>query len=318
MEAGAVNSLDSGIWIRLGAGASPVQTGYTIPQEMEKTLPDAQVRRAELESLFLASLPDIEQVSRFVARRQRLSASEAEDFLSEVNLGFIRSDYAVLASFAGRSSLRTYLTTVIQRLFLDYRRKLWGKWRPSAEALRRGPLAMRLEILLYREGLSLDAAFETLRTNFSCPESREAMADLAHALPPRTHRRAMMEGGEDLGAVPAGDLASPEVQLQGKDTSTRAQGFINEVMAALNPQDRIVLRMRFEDGISVADIARTLHLDQKRLYRRIEELLAGFRKALEERGLGWPEVESMIERGHCHLCLPPARHETGSSRPSPE
>jgi len=111
---------------------------------MEKTLPDAQVRRAELESLFLASLPDIEQVSRFIARRQRLSASEAEDFLSEVNLGFIRSDYAVLASFAGRSSLRTYLTTVIQRLFLDYRRRLWGKWRPSAEALRRGSRALGL------------------------------------------------------------------------------------------------------------------------------------------------------------------------------
>ena len=285
---------------------------------MEKTPADAQLPRAERESLFLASLPDIDRVSRFVARRQRLSAAEADDFCSEVNLAFIRSDYAVLASFGGRSSLRTYLTTVIQRLFLDYRRRLWGKWRPSAEALRRGPLAMRLEVLLYREGMSLDAALETLRTNFSCPESREAMADLAHALPARTNRRAMMEGGEDLSALPAGDLASPEVQLEGKDTATRAQGLINEVMESLDPQDRIVLRMRFEDDISVADISRTLHLDQKRLYRRIEEMLAGFRKSLEERGLGWPAVARMIERGQCHLCLPPSMPETGHSRPSPE
>lgn len=285
---------------------------------MEKTLADAQARRAELERLFLSSLPDIERVARFVARRQRLSATEAEDFLSEVNLSFIRSDYAVLASFGGRSSLRTYLTTVIQRLFLDYRRKLWGKWRPSAEALRRGPLAIRLEILLYRDGLSLDAALETLRTNFACPESRDAIADLAHALPARTNRRAMVEGGEELALVPAGDLASPETQLEGRDTSARAQELVAQVMGALDAQDRIVLRMKFEDDISVADIARTLNLDQKRLYRRIEELLAGFRKSLEARGLAWSDVGRMIDRGQCHLCLPALPRETIGSRPSPE
>ncbi|MBX7187636.1 MAG: sigma-70 family RNA polymerase sigma factor [Vicinamibacteria bacterium] len=285
---------------------------------MEKTLADAQARRAELECLFLSSLPDIERVTRFVARRQRLSTTEAEDFLSEVNLSFIRSDYAVLASFGGRSSLRTYLTTVIQRLFLDYRRKLWGKWRPSAEALRRGPLAIRLEILLYRDGLSLEAALETLRTNFACPESREAITDLAHALPARTNRRAMVEGGEDLALVPAGDLASPETQLEGRDTSARAQEMVAQVMEALDAQDRIVLRMKFEDDISVADIARTLKLDQKRLYRRIEELLAGFRKSLEARGLDWSDVGRMIDRGQCHLCLPALPPESFGSRPSPE
>ncbi len=285
---------------------------------MEKTLADAQSRRAEREQLFLQSLPDIEHVSRFVARRQRLSAAETDDFCSEVNLAIIRGDYAILASFGGRSSLRTYLTTVIQRLFLDYRRRLWGKWRPSAEALRRGPLAMRLEILLYREGLSLDAALDTLRTNFSCPESREAMSDLAHSLPPRTSRRAMMEGGEDLTSVPAGDLASPEVQPEGRNTSARAQEIITAAMEALEPLDRIVLRMKFEGGVSVADIGRTLHLDQKRLYRRIEDLLSGFRKSLQEKGLEWPEVARMIERGQCHLCLPPLSPESDDPRPSPE
>jgi RNA polymerase sigma factor for flagellar operon FliA len=285
---------------------------------MENPLADAQLARAGLERLFLQSLPDIEHVSRFIARRQRLSATETEDFLSEVNLAFVRSDYAVLAAFEGRSSLRTYLTIVIQRLFLDYRRKQWGKWRPSAAALRRGPLAMRLEILLYREGLTLDAALETLRTNFSCAESREAMTDLAQALPARVSRRGMMEGADSLASVPAPDLDRPDVQLEGRDTSVRAQGLVNEVMEAFEPQDRIVLRMRFEDEIPVARIARTLGLDQKRLYRRMEELLAGFRKSLQDKGLGWPEVAAMIERGQCHLCLPPLAPETGHPRPSPE
>ena len=284
---------------------------------MEQTLADAQTQRAQLEGLFVSSLADIERVSRFIARRHRLSPTESDDFCSEVSLAIIENNYAVLASFQGRSSLRTYLTTVIQRLFLDYRRKVWGKWRPSAEATRRGPLAQRLEILLYRDGMNFEEALETMRTNFSCEESREALAELAHLLPPRTSRRAMNEGGEEVTTVPAGDMASPEVQLEGVSTGLRLQSLINDVMERLDPQDRIVLRMRFEDDVSVADIARTLHLDQKRLYRRIDDLLFGFRKSLEDRGLGWSEVVKMIDRGQCHLCLPKYSAEKTEDRPSP-
>lgn len=108
------------------------------------------------------------------------------------------------------------------------------------------------------------------------------------------------------------------MQLEGSRTSQHAQVLINQVMETLAPQDRIVLRMRFEDDISVADISRTLHLDQKRLYRRIDELLLGFRNALEKSGLEWPEVQRLIERGQCHLCLPPNPPEKPGLRPSPK
>jgi RNA polymerase sigma factor (sigma-70 family) len=278
----------------------------------------ASSRRAELEAFFVSSLPEIDRVSRVIARRHRLTPAEADDFRSEVSLAIIEDGYAALGAFQGRSSLRTYLTTVIQRLFLDYRRKSWGKWRPSAEAGRRGTVALRLEILLYRDGLPLEEALETLRTDFACQETREALIELAQILPPRTSRRAMAEGGEDSAAVPAGELASPEVQLEGSRTSQQAQRLINEVMEALATQDRIILRMRFEDDISVAGISRALHLDQKRLYRRIDELLANFRMSLEKNGLKWPEVLRLIERGQCHLCLPPNPPEKPGERPSPK
>ena len=53
-----------------------------------------------------------------------------------------------------------------------------------------------------------------------------------------------------------------------------------------------MLRLRFVEGMQIADIARTLHLPVRPLYRRIERLLADLRKALAERGvrakdLGW-------------------------------
>jgi len=272
---------------------------------------------ADMEDLFVSSIPDIARVTRFIARRHRLSQAEAEDFSGDVNLAIIRGNYAVLTAFQGRSSLRTYLTTVIQRMFLDYRRRLWGKWRPSAEAKRRGPIALRLEMLLYRDGLSFDEAVETLRTNLACAESREALAELAHLIPKRTDRRAIIEGVDDLATVPADLAAGPEAQFEGAHTAARAQSLINRVMESLDPHDRIVLRLRFEDDVSVADIARRLRLDQKKLYRRIDELLAEFRKSLRDQGLDWPEVVRMIERGQCHLCLPPLAPENAGPRPSP-
>jgi RNA polymerase sigma factor for flagellar operon FliA len=281
---------------------------------MEQTLRAGRARRDELESQFIGSLPDIERMIRYVARRHRLSEAEADDFAGEVKLALIEGDYEVLARFQAHSSLRTYLMTVVQRLFLDYRRKSWGKWRPSAEAQRRGPVALRLEMLLYRDGLSFDEAVETLQTNFAATESRAELAELAHELPPRPRRRP--EAGGVLATVPAGESASPEVQVEGALTAARTQALIAEVMATLPAQERLVLRLRFEDGLSVADIARMLKLDQRPLYRRVEGLLASFRACLQGRGLGWPEVERMIERGQCHLCLPRTSGKTGAEDPS--
>ena len=98
-------------------------------------------------------------------------------------------------------------------------------------AARRGPLAMRLETLLYRDGLTFDEALETVRTNLACTESREALSEIAHSLPRRIQRRAPVDiTGDELVAVTAGELSSPEVQLEGKDTAIRAQGLIIDLM----------------------------------------------------------------------------------------
>jgi hypothetical protein len=55
--------------------------------------------------------------------------------------------------------------------------------------------------------------------------------------------------------------------------------------------------MRFEDSVPVADIARALHLNQKRLYRTIEQLLATLRQGLEAEGLDRGEVTALFADG---------------------
>ena len=277
---------------------------------------DARLLR---EQKFLEALPTIEATLRFVGRRHRLSTEDLEDFASEVKLAFIEKDYAVLTRFEGRSSLKTYLVTVIQRLFLDRQRRHWGKWRPSAEAKRLGATALRLEQLLYRDAMSVDEACETLRTNHAVDEPPETLRALAQRLPARTSRKVEAMDADDGHEIAAPLHLTPLANLQAGHTATMCQAAIEESMGGLPPEDRVVLRLRFEDDISVADISRSLSLDQKRLYKRIETMMAQFREHMESKGLAWAEVATMIERGQCHLRLPfEICRENVDARPSPE
>src|SRR5258706_111345 len=140
------------------------------------------------EQLFLSELALIERVIAWVCARRCLRGADAEDFGSAVKLRLIEGDYEILGRFEGRSSLKTYLAAVIQRLYLDYQTQRFGKWRPSAEARRLGPVALRLESLLYPDGLTFEEACGVLQTDFGVTESREALYELSQKLPLRRNR----------------------------------------------------------------------------------------------------------------------------------
>jgi RNA polymerase sigma factor (sigma-70 family) len=259
--------------------------------------------RAERESLFLGALPHIDWAVRHVARRYRLNAAEEEDFGSETKLALIDNDYAILTRFEGRSSLRAYLLTVVQRRFLDRRRKTWGTWRPSPAAQRLGPRAQRLEVLLYRERLPLPEAIATLRAQDGDASEGELM-DLAQRLPARVSRRVESLDEPQRPEPPARDERDPLASLHDSEVHERCQAALQRAVQAMSPDDRVVLRLCFEDGLKVADIARVRGLDQKKLYRRLEALVRALRRAVEEQGLTWADVGAWIERGQCHLRLP--------------
>ncbi len=66
------------------------------------------------EQFFLGHLKLIEEIVSFCCRRSRFSREEAEDFGGHVKVKLIENDYAVIREFRGRSSPKTYLTTVIR------------------------------------------------------------------------------------------------------------------------------------------------------------------------------------------------------------
>jgi RNA polymerase sigma factor for flagellar operon FliA len=232
-----------------------------------------------------ALAPQLDAIVAILCRRHGLQRSESDDFASIVRLRLLENEHAVLRKFQGQSSLRTYLTVVITRFLLDYRIQQWGKWRPSAEAKRQGPLAIQLERLLYRDGRSFEDAVHMLPDH-----PRAELERLAGLLPHRTPRR--FEGEQKLEGMARAE-PSAEGELLGKERAAGARaaiGVMRRALGALPAEDRLILRLRFAQGLQIVEIARTLRLAAKPLYRRIEQLLLGLRRALEAAGVDREET----------------------------
>ena len=248
------------------------------------------------EELFESHLELIDRVICSICRRNCVLEDEAEDFASWAKLKLIDNDYAIIRKFQGRSSLKTYLTTVLQNLFRDYRIGKWGKWRPSAKARRLGEVAVQLETLLSRDGFSLHEAVGILTTNLQVGSSAEELEAMAAELPPRTSRR--MEGEETLVKTGAnGHVEEKVIDGERAETAARTEALLAEALEAVPAEDRLMLKMRYQDGFTIASIADALGLKPRPLYRRFEQSLATLRRELEHQGLGASERARALRLG---------------------
>jgi len=268
------------------------------------------------EALFLSQLAVIERVISFVSSRYHLPGLEADDFASHVKLKLIEDDYGILRKFQGRSSIRTYLTVVIQRLFLDYRISAWGKWRPSAEAARGGAIAILLEQLIGRDGYGFEEACELLETNHQVTASRSELAAIAGRLPIRIRRR--FESDAALAQMPSNQPPVDDIiaEQERKATAARVGVALKSAMSGLDPQDRFILSLRFGDGRSIVEISRILRLDQKALYRRLDRVMKALRSALHEEGVDGATVLEMFESPAVSIDWRGETQGTSKRRPS--
>jgi RNA polymerase sigma factor for flagellar operon FliA len=236
----------------------------------------------DAEEIYKQHLPIIGQIALSVCRRHGVGDHDAEDFASDVLVKLCDNDYAVIRKFQNKSSFATYLTVVINKTFLDHRRHLWGKWTPSAQARRLGTVGMLLEKLISRDGHSFEAASEILAQKHAITIDRRTLREMYGTLPRRTLRR--LEGDDEISSVPSPDEADAKVIAAERDQRMAdAIEALHAALRALPDEDRAIIRLLYFERMSIADIARSLRLEQKRLYPRIQRLLASLRKTLADR-----------------------------------
>jgi len=257
------------------------------------------------EKTYLESLPRIERIALSVARKRgMLNPDELTEFVQVVRVALFEDDYAILRKFEGRSSLWTYLTKVIVRLFCQYLVERRGRWRSSTEAERLGETAVELERLITRDGYTVNEAVQILTTRAGTTVTPEQLWQLYLQLPNRPPRpdfvstEAVSESVTGKGnaeeRVEAGELVLVKRKIK--------QTF-DAILPTLEEEDRIILQMRFRNGGKLADIARALHLDQKKFYKRFGKLMLMLRKAMEASGVSHTDVDKFLEHGDREIRL---------------
>jgi RNA polymerase sigma factor for flagellar operon FliA len=249
------------------------------------------------EELFSTNLPLVERVIAGVCRRAGLRDADAEDFASTAKFALIENDYAILRGYEGRAPLGAFLTVVVQRLLSREWIRLRGRWHPSAEAERNGPAAVLLEKLMTRDGRSLDEAVDIVRSAHPSLD-RVAVREMANRLPLRFPRPRLVTLSDDEQPFVAPDTADARAnEADTRRVSARAAGVVRETIDALPLHDRMLIRLHFGGGMSIADAARVLGVAQRPLYRRIETLLRQLREALEREGVGSAVVDDIVSAG---------------------
>lgn len=251
----------------------------------------------DVEELFLRHLGTIETIVAYIGRSNHLDCLETEELGAQVKLELIENNYAIIRKFEGRSSFATYLTTVIQRMFYQHRVRLWGKWRPSAEARRLGDKAIALERLISRDGMSFHEAVETMTTGCEA-NCTEAELEAIYARLPARQPRPVLVSGDVVPETAAIDDDTDGRALEHERTmiARAVARVLDQCIAEAEPEDQLILKLRFWGARRVPDIARALGLDQRKIYKRIERLLLKMRSALQAGGVSRSDIDEILAR----------------------
>ena len=252
--------------------------------------------------LLLDHLSVVDQIARTTGRRRQLSVSELEDFSGFVRLRLIENDYAILRKFQNRSSIWTYLSAVIERLSLDYCANKWGRWSASTMAERLGPAAVVLERLVSRDGHTLDEALEIIRSSHSFGLAQADLLKIWAQLPKRVRTTDVRE--EAAAAVPSPRTSDERVEAaELHEKIERIGGALEASLNDLSAQERVLLALRFDQDLSMVQIAKLTGSSVPTLHRRLEKAVKLLRASLSRSGLDRHEILALI--GHPSIALAP-------------
>ena len=231
------------------------------------------------EQLILQQRPHVERVIQDLARRHFLASAELHDFRAAVERALEQNDYELIRAFDGRSTWETYLQTVVTRQFFLFQAALWGDWRPSAVAVRLGPAAMLLEELVVRDRFRVNDAIEWMRTTHRVDLPRHRVLHMAERLG--------LPGADVAERRPvSGPLPVPDGRLRAA---------LADALALVEPDDRLILELRFRDRQPLTRIAALLKIDARPLQRRIDTITSVIRESLLTQGIATHDVEALLE-----------------------
>jgi DNA-directed RNA polymerase specialized sigma24 family protein len=183
-----------------------------------------------------------------------------------------------------RARFSTWLVTVVHHLTIDWFRRRDGRHRLPALAERLPPRQRTIFELVFLDGCSHVEAFERLA-------AREATAITFQEFLRELHAtyRAVSDGrrGSLLRELHPAPLADATSQEPTAVEAAERHALLEQALASLDPQDRVVVELYVMEELPAADVARIAGLpNAKAVYNRVYRALAALQLHLEEAGIG--------------------------------
>jgi DNA-directed RNA polymerase specialized sigma24 family protein len=234
--------------------------------------------------------PLLLQCARAV-ERDRDAAADAFVFICE-RLRERRAARLATFDFDRVGSFENWLRAVALNLARDARRQRVGRFRSFALVSRLPPLEQRVFRLRYELGLTFDQILYSLRPEFpALTEARLAEADsqVAKRVSAQQRwtlltRRPQLESLSELELTtadePATELPDPEWIALSRESHQRLAG----ALGRLTVENRLLLRLHFERGVTLATLAGMFGLSNAQaVHRRLRDVLAQLRQMLDGR-----------------------------------
>lgn len=233
-------------------------------------------------------------------------AHEAFDFVLE-KLG--ANDWQRVRAWEGLGSFATFLATLTSRLMTDFSRAKFGHYRkPTWMAEISDPLWGRAYRLLMVEKYQRQEAIEILSVGEPAREPLFIEEVVLTILRKCKHQHQTKEPMAPLDQIEeqisTGSEPDQELSIKDEEMMDAVRGHlfsgcqsadsldprVQELLTRLNPhlslsdEDRLILRLRFGDGVKLKDIVGLLHLKGDP-YKRINKLIHHLRQAFQRAGL---------------------------------
>jgi RNA polymerase sigma factor (sigma-70 family) len=232
--------------------------------------------------------PLLLQAASFV-ERDRDAAADAFVFVCE---RLRDRDASRLAQYdpARPGSFETWLRAVALNLSRDAKRRRVGRFRPLALVQRLPPLEQRVLRLRHEAGLTFEQTLASLRPEFpGLSEARLAEADafVAARLTSQHRfllftRRPRFQALEPDPPESATDLVStPDANPEWLALARESRGRLASAIAELPEQDRLLVRLHYERGVTLAALAPMLGMtNAQAVHRRLQAVLARLRGSI--------------------------------------
>ncbi len=169
-------------------------------------------------------------------------------------------------------------------------------------ANRLGPVAVLLERLVTRDSHTVEEAMELVRTNHQVESSVAELRRIWDQLPVRA--RTTEVGEEAAAAIGGGENSESIIEdADRRRAVARLERALAAAFAQIAAQDRVLIALRFDQDLSVVQIAKMTGSSVPTVHRRLDKSVKQLRLALTNDGFDPREIVNLI--GHPSIALSP-------------